>query len=87
MLAEHLKHFTRPPLAFDPELVSESVNMDASFFNLFVQQNYHHHYPHVGGITFAANYLSDADLYLGQWDPYSRMDTYASSVAIRGLHC
>lgn len=84
-LADHMKHFKRAPLSFNPELVSESINMPVSLFNLFLHENYNAHYSQLPNVVSVASFLSDADLFLGTWDSYHKLDIYSTSVAMRGV--
>ncbi|XP_015235400.1 PREDICTED: cell cycle checkpoint protein RAD17 isoform X1 [Cyprinodon variegatus] len=84
-LPRHLLHHHREVLLVQPELVVERSQTSGEFFSLCLHQNYLDFFSEIADVDRASDYLSDADLLIGNWPIRHIMEDYGSSVATRGL--
>ncbi|GAB1298507.1 Cell cycle checkpoint protein RAD17 [Apodemus speciosus] len=84
-LPSHLSEHDRDTLLVQPEEIVEMSHMPGDFFNLYLHQNYIDFFTEVDDLVRASEFLSFADILVGDWNARSVLRDYSTSVATRGV--
>lgn len=84
-LPSYLSHHNRTALQVNAEDVIDRCHISGDFFNAYLHQNYLEFFSTIEDVERASEYFSDADFLTSQWTSKRLMETYASSLAVRGL--